>query len=63
MYVVDLEIVDLLILCLDGLIDVMGSKLVSEMMCVVLVGVVVFLFLFVRMRRVVNSFVIFARVW
>jgi hypothetical protein len=61
-YVVDLETVDSLILCSDGLTDVMGSKLASETMRAAPVGVVASSPSPVRTRRVANSLVTLARV-
>lgn len=61
-YAVDLETVDSLILCSDGLTDVMGSKLASETMRAAPVGVVASSPSPVRTRRVANSLVTLARV-
>ena len=60
--VVNLDGVDSLILCSDGLTDVMGSKLASETMRAAPVGVVSTSPSPVRTRRVANSLVTLARV-
>jgi serine/threonine protein phosphatase PrpC len=60
--VVNLDGVDSLILCSDGLTDVMGSKLASETMRAAPVGVISTSPSPVRTRRVANSLVTLARV-
>jgi len=60
--VVNLDSVDSLILCSDGLTDVMGSKLASETMRAAPVGVISMSPSPVRTRRVANSLVTLARV-
>lgn len=60
--VVDLDTVDSLILCSDGLTDVMGSKLASETMRAVPQGTMPSSPSPVRTRRVANSLVTLARV-
>ena len=60
--VVHLDDIDSLILCSDGLTDVMGSKLASETMRAAPVGVVSASPSPVRTRRVANSLVTLARV-
>jgi len=60
--VVDLDTVDSLILCSDGLTDVMGSKLASETMRAAPQGAITSSPSPVRTRRVANSLVTLARV-
>ena len=61
-YVVDLDTIDSLILCSDGLTDVMGANIASETMRAAPVGVLASSPSPVRTRRVANSLVTLARV-